>query len=515
MTETSSTPYETESGRDRWKTVFLWLAVFIVAAGVYGLTAGRTIQWQDSGKTVLRIVTEDLGNDLGLALVHPLYHWLGRGAVAALPIEPAWAVALVSALGAAVGVANVFGCVRTITRRSGGALLAAASLGVAHTYWQMSGTAEVYTVTVALLTAELWCLALFWKKDNGWWWVAACLLNGLGLANHNLALLTIPVLVMSWVLGRKRMNKPWRMGLHGVEFWLLGSLPYGWLVITEMVQSGAVVGTMKSALFGHDFADEVLNASVGMKPLMISGAFTALSFPNLTLIMMVVGLRTALQTWRTKAMGWTLLGAGVIHLAFVVRYNITDQHTFLLPTFAIVALLAGVGYDRLFEGRGRLMVKVAVVLLVLTPVLYGFVPGLARERGVLGSMERHKPYRDDYSYLFDPWTVRETSADRISREAVALAGDDGLIVVEDGMVGFAVKYRQHTEGAALQRVVSERGDEQVSLWAHGGRPVVLVPMRTDIEPKPLEMPGRWEAEGQLYRWAREPTNPIELEAGGF
>ncbi len=501
MSVESSHPYAGGSRSDRRVLVFVWFVVFAAAMTLYAVTAGRTIQWQDSGLTTLRIVKGEVGNDLGLALVHPLYHWLGRGATAILPIEPAWAVALVSALGAAIGVANVFGCVRAITDRSGGALLAAGSLMVAHTYWQLSGTAETYTVTVALLTAELWCLVLFWKRGDGWWWVGACLFNGIGLSNHNLALLTIPVLMVCWFGNYRRLNRPWRRAMHGLVVWVAGASLYLVMVLWAMIDSGDVMGTVRSALFGHGYADAVLGVAPGLKPLMISGAFTLLSFPNLTLIALLAGLLVMRDAWLSRGTVWTLIAACVIHLLFVVRYNVVDQHTFLLPTFSIVAIIAGLGYDRMVRGRGVTWLALSWLMLLGTPVLYYYAPQLARDAGVLGSLERHKPYRDDYQYLFNPWTVQELSAERMSDEAVALAGLDGVIVVEDRMASFAVRYKLVLAGLDDEKmVVSSVGDTLVSEAIESGRWVVLVPASVETEPKPIGGAGQWEAAGELYRW---------------
>ena len=82
-----------------------WLAVLLISFTLYALTANRGIQWQDSGKHILRIATGQLENNLGLALCHPLHYWLGRLAVAPDLFEPCFAVTLVSSLAAAMAAA--------------------------------------------------------------------------------------------------------------------------------------------------------------------------------------------------------------------------------------------------------------------------------------------------------------------------------------------------------------------------------------------------------------------------
>ena len=138
-----------------------WLVAFALAAALYAATANRGAQWQDSGYHILRVVTHESLNPLGLALSHPLHHWLGRAVVSAGVFEPAFAITLLSALAAAVTVANVYGCVKTLTRHTLASALAAASLLFAHTFWQLATVVESYTLTAALLSGEIWCLCAY------------------------------------------------------------------------------------------------------------------------------------------------------------------------------------------------------------------------------------------------------------------------------------------------------------------------------------------------------------------
>ncbi len=75
-----------------------WLAVFGVFVILFAATANRGPQWQDSGWHIWRVVTHDISHPLGLALAHPLHHWLGRLAVWFNVVEPCFAVTLVSAI---------------------------------------------------------------------------------------------------------------------------------------------------------------------------------------------------------------------------------------------------------------------------------------------------------------------------------------------------------------------------------------------------------------------------------
>ena len=53
----------------------------------------------------------------------------------------------------------------------------------------------------------------------------------------------------------------------------------------------------------------------------------------------------------------------------------------------------------------------AALALLMTPIWYAVVPSAARRFHVLDSVARNKPYRNDYQYVFTPWSVVERSAD--------------------------------------------------------------------------------------------------------
>lgn len=480
-----------------------WLTVFTGALVLYALTANRGAQWQDSGRHILRAVTGDLHGSLGLALVHPLHHWLARAVASIDLLEPCFAVTLISALAGAVAVANTFGCVLTLTTSRAAAWYAAGSLAVAHTFWQSATLAETYTLTAALLSAEIWCLAtyLMTRRRSALW--SAMLLNGLGIANHLLAGLTTPVLAVVMLISLRTKTLSVKNAVIGVAVWLLGSLPYTGLVLVAMLRSGNVTETLRSALFGYAFADEVLNTSISFRMLGVTGAFILLGFPSLLLPMAKFGLTSARKSVQPVMLRRALLAALLVHVLFVARYNVIDQHTFFVPAYVLIVIWGGVGLAAVLrQARTRsrtTLLAVATIALALTPVLYSFVPSVARRLGVLRSVERNKPYRDDYDYVFLPWSVSERSAETMSGKAVELAGESGLIVIEDSMAVFAVRYRALQDKRTNLRIVHGDADRQITEAARQGDSVVIVPFnRNDPRTEPPDGFDGWQRRGDLY-----------------
>ncbi len=519
-----------------------WACALLVALLFYSVTAARTIQWQDYGHFVQRVVDGELVTYLGLALAHPLHYWLSRGAVVLLPLEPPHSVALISALFGALAVANIFGIVREITGRGHGqeepvpashspratarssaaarlipAALAAGGLALGHTWWRMSTMPECYTVTVALLTAEVWALVRWDHTRRPHWLVAMFLANGLGLANHNLALLTLPVigsvLLIAW-----RHTITWRTVIGCALAWLAGASLYLGLVLAQVIETGQFAATIHSALFGTGFRQNVAAVRVPVRHLAVSLAFTVLSFPNLTLPLALLGLTRRRPGGLTTLSFRALLAALVIHLLFVLRYDVIDQYTFLLPAYALLAIFAGVGIHAAQErwpAHQRGLLLLIAIPLILTPALYLAAAPLARRLDALGTAVRNKPYRDDYHYLLTPWGISHTSAQRMSQQAIDLASPAGVIIVEDGMALFAIQYQltRHslTDVDVLRSTQPQTQDAQsLEAAVAAGRRVVLVPARVDTTPA-LPSPGLsgyfWQREGDLYVLMPSPSNP--------
>ena len=481
-----------------------WLIVFAAALLFYAVTANRGAQWQDSGLHILRAVEGTLEHPLGLALVHPLHHWLARLAAAIPFIPAAFAVTLISALAGAVVVANVFGCVRELTGRRHAAFFAAGSLAIAHGFWKTATIAETYTLTAALLSIECWCVAIYVRRGRPGWLMLMAAANGLNIANHMLGVLTTPMLAFMLIVAARRVRRPARYVAAVVVIWLAATLPYSGLVVLEMLESGDIVGTMRSALFGKPFADEVLNVRIDPRMLLMSIGALALSFPNLLLPFSAVGVIRGRQSDVPKTALHALTIGGLIHAVFTLRYPVVDQFTFFVPLEVILCVLGGVGYYvtvqwRPVRWRSGLL-ALAVVLLLLTPVWYAMAPVLGPRIDLLNGYADRKPYRNEYVYVFVPWSVADKSAERMAEEALRLAGPNGVIVAEDEMASFALRYlRQMRKSDAPIQV--HPSDEEMASLGRAYHRIVLVPSFRNAPRLPAPE-GTWRRIGDLYVWER-------------
>jgi hypothetical protein len=395
----------------------------------------------------------------------------------------------------------VFGIVRDITNRFLPAALAAAGLAVAHTWWRLSTMPECYTLAAALLTAEVWCVLRWDRTRKSIWLVAMFFANGAGLANHNVALLTGPVIAVVLLSALRNRQAAWRVLPAVVGAWALGASPFLGLIVRDIWGGASVGDTIRSALFGTLYKDAVIGASTHLRDTAVSVAFTLLSFPNLMLPAAVMGIARGRKAEMPRLTYRAMLAGLIIHLAFVLRYDVADQYTFLLPAYALLGIFAGVGFAYVLSNWParihRPVVVGAVALTLFTPLLYVLATKVARDTNVLGSRARNKPYRDDYRYLFIPWGRGDDSAQRMSLAVAELARPDGLTIVPEPMARFAIQYQYMRRDMPRATVVPRINDAEIRDAADAHRPVVYVPPMVGEAPPPVQA-GWWERVGEMY-----------------
>ncbi len=429
-------------GFRRRRGVGLYLGVFAAFLLLYALTTQHGPAWQDSGIFQNRIRRFDLTGQMGLALAHPLLILLGK-AFSALPFGGlAWRMNLVSAVCGALAVANVALLVRRLEpRRPAAAWFAAGALGLAHTPWWLSTICESQMVHAAVFTAELHVLLSLLRAPRPGWALLLGVANGLALTAHNLALLALPVYVLTvgvlCVRGRIAWSAPALLAVG----WAVGGSGLLALVAREARAEG-LGPAVASALFGRRWRADVLGGS-GRAVAMGLG-YVAYNLPNLVLPLAAAGL---VGLWRRqRGAGVALTALGGVALLFAVRYTVADQFMFFGPFYAVAAVLGGLGFAAA-ERRGGGLPSAALAALLLGPTLYAVMPPVARMASLPVPGRKDLPFRDPARYWLSPWKGREDSAERFARAALAEV-PGGATIVADSSSGPPLAWVREVEDVA-------------------------------------------------------------------
>ncbi len=421
-------------------------AVLLGAATLYAISCAPGALWQDSGLIQVRVWRGDIEGFLGLAISHPLFYLVAL-AGQALPFGAfAHKVNLVSALAGAVAVGNLYLLVRLWAGRDFPAVLAAVTLALSHTFWQHSSIAETYTLWSALFVGELIVLLQYTRMRRAGYLYALGLLNGLAIAVHMLAVIPLVcyVVALAVLVARKKLGAK-DVGLAAL-LWMLGALPYEYLIVRQIFASGDVFGTLASAAFGDRWRGDALNTAVSWRIVKENLLLIVLNFPTPNVLLLGAG---GVALWKMRADGMfrrAIAALLVLFFVFAFRYTVADRYAFFIPFYIVASAVVGLGVHLVLARMLRRSVAVLIAgFAVLPPAVYAVAPGMAQRMDLEMGTRGDIAYRDDYRYFLQPWKAGDDGAARFAREALEVAGP-GAILYADTTTVAPLLLAQEVEG---------------------------------------------------------------------
>jgi hypothetical protein len=426
--------------------VWQYLAVLCSGLVLYAVSCAPGALWQDSGLIQYRIWHNDIEGFLGLAISHPLFYILAIGAKSVPLGEFGYRVNLVSAVAAAVAVANLFLFVRLWLGRNFPAVIAAATLALSHTFWAHASIIETYTLWAALFFAELIMLLQYTKTSRVGYLYWLGLLNGLAIADHMLA--SMPLLCYSIFLIVLLLRNQIRLRHLGIIAlcWIIGALPYEYLIIKNIIQTKDIVGTLASAAFGNSWQGAVLNTSLSARIIKEDLLFILLNFPTPNIALFFVGCFAIFRFSMSRALRNVLLGVTILFFVFAFRYTVPDRYAFFIPFYCAVSVFIGLGTHLFQRHRSGRVFGLLVLVFSLLPVgVYTAAPALAEKMQFNIGTRSDIPYRDDYKYFLQPWRTGDKGAERFAEEALETKEKDSVIYADLTTVG-PLLYVQEVKG---------------------------------------------------------------------
>jgi hypothetical protein len=428
------------------KLVWQYLAVFCSSLVLYTVSCAPGPLWQDSGLIQYRIWHNDIEGFLGLAISHPLFYILAIGAKYVPLSEFGYRVNLVSAVAAAVAVANLFLFVRLWLGRNFPAVIAALTLAVSHTFWAHASIIETYTLWAALFFAELIMLLEYTKTRQVRYLYWLGLFNGLAIADHMLA--SMPLACYSIFLVALLLRKEIRFRHLGIVVlcWIIGALPYEYLIIKNILQSGNVAGTLASAAFGVRWQGAVLNTTLSAKIIKENLLFILLNFPTPNVMLFFAGCIGLFKFSPSRPFRNVLLAVTVLFLVFAFRYTVPDRYAFFIPFYCAVSVFIGLGTHLFQRHKNARVFGPLVLVFSLLPIgVYAAAPALAEKMQFNIGTRSDIPYRDDYRYFLQPWRTGDNGAERFAQEALDVKEKEAVIYADLTTVG-PLLYVQQVQG---------------------------------------------------------------------
>lgn len=344
-----------------------------LAAGLYLITAPRTITWAHGGADGPELAA--VAYILGVAhpTGYPLYTLLGH-LFTHLPVgEVAFRMALFSLTCAVAAIALVVSTIRflSIDGAAGslaGAVAAGLGLGVAPLFWSQANITEVYGLHMALMAGALLLLAA-WRPGRDGVLRALGLVVGLGFAHH------VTFVFLAGAAGLYILVRDPQVMRRPVLFSAVGGVVLGlglYLYIPlrasaepDLNWGNAVdLGGLIDHVSGRAYRGYVLSrpgeAVLQRIPAMARIIGEQFTWPGLAIA--ALGLIQLCR--RTPALGATILGITTLNLIFALIYNAAGGQVYLLPGVLVLALGFGLGVSALVHDLGaRIVAPVVLVLL--------------------------------------------------------------------------------------------------------------------------------------------------------
>jgi hypothetical protein len=458
------------------------LLLFLAALLFYLLTLQPSLAWGDGLRLQREVITAEsfifaemvdtpFAPDplpfarLGVAAWdHPLYVMLGHTLVRAAPDGQAlWLTNALSALFAAGTITLLYLLLYRHVRTHAPALLAAATLAVAHTFWWHAVTPEVYTLFTFLLLLAVTLLDSYERSGHFATLLAAAFFLGLGISNHLLAALALPALLLYLVIANRQYaiaNSEWSTLRRRQFLWLsvaflAGLLPYllQFLRLLRTFSLAEILGPAAGATF--------LQGSLALSPAaLLQSAVSYLIF--LTFNFLLLGVLLGLHGWwaghRPFPALWAKAVAGyVVYLLFGLVYQVSDQFAFFLAAHLFWAIALGLGIALLGSAarpaRRRMFYAGLALPILLTPLFYSLAPDLLRaadvDEAAFGVPQVGSGARDGLAYYVDPNKAGDMRAYMFGWETLANLPPEALVIAQwytDTDEYFVLRYFAAVEG---------------------------------------------------------------------
>jgi tetratricopeptide (TPR) repeat protein len=354
----------------RWRLELQAAAVSLVALIVYALGACPTIYVGDSGELVAAVDVLGIPHPSG----YPLYVLLGKLWTLLLPVgSVAYRMSLFSAFCAALACGVLYHTCRKLGTGAPAAALAALLLAVSPSLWGEANVQRVYALNAVFVLLAVWWTLEWHRSGRDRALLFACLLCGVGATNHTfMGFVAFAIGIFALVERKGLLRRP-RMLAAMPACALVGLLPYAYLPIRSRMDPPLDWGNPETldGFLGVVLRKDFWNRSwiEGPADLLVIGADYLKSLGSELLwvgaALAVVALVAGRRRW-PLLLPLLIMGANAAAMALHgSRSDIFIWHRYYVPSYAMAALLAGLGLQLALERWPRTWVGLAWAPLAL------------------------------------------------------------------------------------------------------------------------------------------------------
>lgn len=467
------------------------LLLALIGIVLYGTTVAPTILWGDDGHLQLNAVQGILTGSAGS---HPAWVWIAHQFTRIPAGDIAWRVNMVSVIFGATTISLVYMILREMALRRGPSILATVAFMVSHTFWSQAVRAEVYTLTLTLMSLLMWVMLRWHHTEQGKYLIGAGLVLGIGLNAHLIITLYIPALL--WLVWQHRDQLDFHKVTACILAIVIGVSPLVILLIRD-AQTQGLIGQeiLHWALFtfeGYDFSSAFFDFSLRHFP---SDLFQLLAFLGIQFVgpAGILGIVGALWIWRTakRDTALYLLFLYIGSAAFAFAYRVGDRYVFYLPSYLPFVAWIGFGLQWITErldqtnanhNRKKIwLYAILTILIIGTPIgMYRIAPELVSQ-GLTFRESRHVPGpRGKYFFLWPP-KIGYNDPRVYAERTLAILPKNAVILIEPDLAE-PLKFIQAVEGVRPDVTIQYCCWDLSILEQAEERPIILADIAPEIYP---------------------------------
>jgi hypothetical protein len=213
-----------------------------------------------------------------------------------------------------------------------------------------------------------------------------------------------------------------------ISFWVIGALPYEYLIVGELIRTGDLVATIKSALFGNSWQSDVLNTTLSWKIIKENIFFLCMNFPTPNILLLIPGLYLLFKLEKQRAFAGIIIALFLLFLIFAVDILCRTDILFFCR-FMRLYLCSSVWVRTVFDGT-ILYLQLPFAWRFCLPMVYILLPAMAERCYPVFKSARHLPYRSEYKWFLQPWKTGYYGADRFAHQALESVPEDSLMFAD-------------------------------------------------------------------------------------
>ncbi len=385
----------------------IWVIAFGAALALYAATVTPDVLMMDYGeyqRSTWMFPHIEPPQGLGsLVRVHINYLMAAKIFGSLVPVGQ-WAVRanLFSGLAGAIAVGNACVLAFALTRSRAAASLTWLALALGQTSWLYAVIAHVLSFQAATISTELLFLFLWAQSGRFPWLLALWAVNGIACGAHVQNGLATPVYLVVLIAALRQGRIDLKQVVLCLGVWLACFSPYPAFCLRQWMaqeRGGSVLASMTMGSWAGRMWQ--LNPRVWVRGLLAIG----LNYPTGLALFYIPGVIALARLARPSGFRWAWLAVIAPNLLFAMTYNVPDQQSFFIPTYAAAGPLIGLGAAWVLRGRSAW--AAALLLGVLVIPVYAALPTIVRQPEIAKRLPLPRPnslaYRDPYEFYLKPW----------------------------------------------------------------------------------------------------------------